>query len=342
MVSNNALKSTVDKLNLHGCFYKFLIPHFYPSKTWSVYKINRFPINSGFISTSGDRLSSLRVFILIISFFSSQVWAQVKCENLFLDQQLLLDRQNIVEQNLFQVHASEVAQHSSDEIRQMNLKTLASIHREIPIQVSADREVGITESAAQRLINLAYSNPIAHPRNTKYDPDGNIGFCFGRAAFFHLMLLKMGVQKNSIRKIWAVGSIEGPEIDWGFHVATMVYSESKGWLVLDTTLRTPVSPENWIQHFSNMNKDEKLRFYVSDASKFSVPLGKYSRVQLGIGMAKDQDFYLSYFTDMMQWMNQRKISKEAVVTEVREIPEKKSLLSHTMSDFWKSFIKFWE
>ncbi|MES2801791.1 MAG: protein-glutamine glutaminase family protein [Bdellovibrionota bacterium] len=174
----------------------------------------------------------------------------------------------------------------------------------------------------------------------KYDPSGDIGFCFGRATFIHLMLLKMGLQKNSIRKIWAMGSMNTGEMNWRYHVATMAYTKRKGWLVLDTNHGAAVSLQEWVAAYSKMSTDGKLRFYTSDASKFGFKMGKYSRLYLGIDLNQERDYFRGYFKDMMEWVHKRKLSQDGIVSLDKEPTEKNSILNMTMSDMWSSIVEF--
>lgn len=272
--------------------------------------------------------------VLLLFLASSQVWAQSQCQNLFADHQLLLDRKKLVEQDLIELHAAETAGKTSAEIADMNLQTIASLQREIPFRSTSTRAVEISEKAAKRLINLTYENPVVGPGSKKYDPSGRIGFCFGRATFIHLMLLKMGLQKNSIRKIWAIGRMNTGQNNWRYHVATMAYTKTKGWVVLDTNQGVPVSPKEWMATYSKMSTDGKLRFYTSDASKYAFIMGKYTRTILEDG------YYNGYFKDMMTWVRERKISENEVLYLERQSTEKNSILNMTMAEMWSSIVEF--
>ncbi len=277
--------------------------------------------------------------VLFLLLASTQVWAQNQCQNLFADHQLVLDRKSLVEQDLSTIYLAEVAGKTPAEVADMNLKTLQGIQQEVPFRTTSTRAVEISEATADKLVDLTYQNPVVNPGNKKYDPNRNIGFCFGRATFIHLMLLKMGVQKNSIRKIWAIGPMNTGDINWRYHVATMVYTK-KGWLVLDTNHGGPVTPQEWIATYSKMSTDGKLRFYASDASKFAFMIGKYSRLQLGMDINQERDFYRGYFKDMMEWVRKRKLSEDGIVSVDKEPTEKNSILNMTMSDMWRSIVEF--
>lgn len=278
------------------------------------------------------------LFLLLVS--SPQVWAGNQCQNLFADHQLLLDRKSLVEKDLIEAYPAEVAGKTPAEVVEMNRKLLESIKGEVPFRTTSTRATEISEAAAHRLVDLTYENPVVNPGNKKYDPNRNIGFCFGRATFIHLMLLKMGVQKNSIRKIWAIGPMNTGDINWRYHVATMVYTKEKGWLVLDTNHGGPVTPQEWVATYSKMSTDGKLRFYSSDASKFSFMMGKYARIQMGLDLPQERDFYRNYFKDMMEWVRKRTLSEDGTVTVDKAPVAQNSNFATTMSDMWRSIVEF--
>jgi hypothetical protein len=91
----------------------------------------------------------------------------------------------------------------------------------------------------------------------------------------------------------------GKPVTWDFHVATMAYVHEKGWMVIDTHLGKVVSVNEWVQEIGALNTDGLLRFYNTDASKFGLSLGKYSRLQMGLNLPTPEDWYRGYFKDMM-------------------------------------------
>ena len=149
--------------------------------------------------------------------------------------------------------------------------------------------------------------------------EAQIGYCFGRAMYYHLVLLKMGVPKNFIRKIWIVGPIatrSDNKLIWGFHVATVVYTKDRGWVTIDTNEVKPEPVKDWYASNSSRSIDKKARIYVTNASKFGVSIETYNKVQLGIKSEEgslgikpnENDWYKGYFFDLLTSM--RKISLE--------------------------------
>lgn len=281
-----------------------------------------------------------RIILFLVLVLPHLASAQNSCQNLFSRQQLILDRKALVEQDLSNVYADETAGKTATEIAEMNQKTIESIEGELPEKDTSTRAVSITDTAANRLLKLTLENPVVNPGNPKYDqPNVSIGYCFGRATFIHLMLLKMGLQKNSIRKIWAVGPMKAGGLTWQFHVATMAYT-NKGWIVIDTNHYAPITPREWMAHYGKQSEDGRVRFYATDASKFAFELGKYSRVQMGLDLTADKDWYRNYFRDMVEWVKERRLSEDGIVSVEKQSSETKSVLNMTMSDMWSSIVEF--
>lgn len=283
-----------------------------------------------------------QILIFSILMSSQAVLAQNSCQNLFTLSQKILDRKALVEVDLSKLYAEEVSGKSIAEIADMNSKILESIESENPEAESSRRSVSVTESAAKRLLQLTLQNPIVTPGNAKYDqPNTSIGYCFGRATFIHLMLLKMGVQKDSIRKIWAVGPMKAGNIMWQFHVATSVFVDGKGWMVIDTNHNSPIPVREWMNNYSQQSSPAGMvRFYATDASKFAFQLGKYSRVQMGTNVTADKDWYRHYFKDMIDWLKQKEVSKDAMVKDVGSVKGDENNTNMTFSQLWASVIEF--
>ena len=178
--------------------------------------------------------------------------------------------------------------------------------REFTTSVPAHQEGWSLSAPKSQLIDVLNSvkrNPVVSPAyGARYDSRKvGIGYCFGRAAYVHFALLKMGLQPQSIKKIWAVGPIDsGGEIKWDFHVATVAYSTEQGWLVIDNDLDEVTSVRKWTKQIKAGSADQKLRFYITDAEKFSVDLGAYSFLQMGLKLPWFEDVYGHYFVDMIQ------------------------------------------
>lgn len=199
-------------------------------------------------------------------------------------------------------YRQDVANKTADQVAAENQRTLSELNTFVPKQ-NATRAQAVPIRWAKELLSVAYNHSVVGwNAREHYKRDGvEIGFCFGRAMFMHLMLLKMGVQKDSIKKIWAVGPMQTSNgITWGHHVATLVFSREQGWVAVDTNHANPMPAKDWMAHYKAQNTDGKLKFYITEPEKFGIETVKYTRVNLGLGMNRESDWYQHYFVDMLK------------------------------------------
>lgn len=205
----------------------------------------------------------------------------------------------------------ETRQMTFEQIKQSAQKFLIDLVSYRP-PFNVDKARSLMLHQAQKLMTATQQNEVVGFRaSQKYqNPKFAIGYCFGRATFIHLMLLKMGVQKESIYKIWAVGGLVTniPDVVWGHHVATVVFTRDKGWVVLDTNEAKPITVEEWMNSQISRSTDGQIRFYLTDAAKLGVDIGRYSRLQMGLDLPLDQDLYFGYFKDMIQLISKKPLS----------------------------------
>jgi hypothetical protein len=160
----------------------------------------------------------------------------------------------------------------------------------------SNRVMGLSESEIRKLFNYAVHHPIAGMQAlNKYDPQGNIGFCFGRALFVHLELLRRGVDKASIKKVFAVGELVEEAVTWQFHVATAVRDTKGGWWVIDPAYKL-MSLREWYQFMRSLDKDKKMSLFVTQTAKIGPTAWEYN-VQKG-GLL--DPFYNNYFKDLFE------------------------------------------
>ncbi len=221
--------------------------------------------------------------------------------NANLRQDLLRTRQNDVARIRSQNQDLDL------QIQRANERALGELNAYGTDRKVSGRLNAITTEQAKMVLNSIHRHPVVS--DYEYDrynrPGVEIGFCFGRAAYVHLALLKMGVNKDSIKKIWAVGPMQTAEIAWDFHVATLVKSVDGSWLAIDSFVGRVMSVETWIKEIDKISQPgHRNRYYFSNPKKFSVSLGTYDRVQLGLDLNADQDWYRGYFADLMKWFRE--------------------------------------
>ncbi len=277
------------------------------------------------------KLIAILVFGLAVTVPSAHSHAFRFC-NLFMQQTPHPSEDDLLKANLLELQRRETEGRKSREVAKMNLEA-QRVHESTPVRSSfSGRLTTIPYAAISKVIASMTKNPIIADANAgKYNqPNVDIAYCFGRAAYAHFALLKMGVDKSAIRKIWAVGPMEG-DVNWQFHVATIVRADDGRWYVLDTYFAGEVvTLERWISTWRGMNKDGKLRIYFTDPQKFSVELGTYDRVQLGLNLTRDKDWYKGFFADLMTWFQTGSLESVGLT---RLIPPKQSPKTALNEDF---------
>ncbi len=139
------------------------------------------------------------------------------------------------------------------------------------------------------------AHPTASTKNVyNYDEGDQIGFCFGRALLVHYLLLKHGIPRNRIRKIFALGDLLLIGQFWRFHVA-MAVEDKQGLLVVDPLYGEPAMVKDWMDNVEMLDVKRPLsrtRFYLTDPRKFMPASGEYS-----IDLLKQPELR-QYFEDM--------------------------------------------
>lgn len=188
-----------------------------------------------------------------------------------------------------------------DELLAMEQKELSKLTK----LASPEASDAITLKQANKLLKSISPHPIVG--DIAYDyynrAGREIGFCFGRATYVHLALLRMGVKKDAIKKIWTVGQTGG-EVNWIYHVATAVRTTDGNWTVIDNFVNRLVTAQEWATMMRTMTVDGKKATFITDAKKFGPKTGAYSRVQLGLELSRDKDFYQNYFVDLFKWFGE--------------------------------------
>lgn len=216
--------------------------------------------------------------------------------------------ESLVSQDLLQVQAYETTGKTKSQVEKMNEANFQRLSDYSP-RPTHGRVYSIPLEYADDVYYSINQHPVVSEfRIYDYRNGHQIGFCFGRATYVHLVLLRSGMDKRSIKKIWAVGPMVTGDTEWQFHVATAVLAEDGQWYAIDTFQGRVVPVREWFRAMQEVATDKTLRFYVSEPSKFSVSLGEYSRIQLGLDLSADQDWYSHYFKKLMEWMSKKPLS----------------------------------
>lgn len=168
---------------------------------------------------------------------------------------------------------------------------------EQPLESTSERRVAyLSRQQANKIYDAVDNHPIASQcQLRRYDPQGNMGFCFGRAMTAHLELLNSGVQKDKIRKLWAVGHFKTGSASWRYHVTTIVQGPDGSWWAIDPIMGSPIEAGAWIRRMKGYDAGGDMVAFTSEAKRFgpSSP-EKYSRNEL------NHSGYNDYFNDLLK------------------------------------------
>ena len=171
----------------------------------------------------------------------------------------------------------------------------------------------ISFEQAKKILDLSKQHAVVGPEAlSTYDPQGNFGFCFGRACYFHLDLLSKKISKESIKKVWMVGPMVTNDVTWQFHVATAVRTAKNKWLVLDHEFESPITIEEWYNFWKKTSPDGRVKLYITEPQRFGASAGKYSNYAF-----KNQ--YNYYFRDILNDFKQRSLEKQRIKNSCKKL-----------------------
>ncbi|MBX2987404.1 MAG: hypothetical protein KF802_05875 [Bdellovibrionaceae bacterium] len=205
-----------------------------------------------------------------------------------------------IDQDLFQVYDQLKTTLATPEDFARRTEELVRAARETPPSSRQERRrATITELEAANLLNDMMEHPVVGLAiEKKYDPTLRFGFCFGRAAWAHIELLRRGVAKDSIKKIFVVGPMASDGLKWQFHVAAMARLPDGDWITIDSDLKKTLRLNEWIREVNKMSVDGKLAYFVTEPAR----LGASTTVKINPTMFRhplNDAMYNQYFEDMM-------------------------------------------
>lgn len=193
-----------------------------------------------------------------------------------------------------------------NKIEVANQKAITEMYKKPVKNKHSQRRNFIEKHEAIDLLYRLKSDPVTTYDNQEmYDPKGHFGFCFGRATWVWLEAIKLGLAKDSIKKIFLVGPMHAGNIQWQFHVATAVRGKVKGlffdretWYVIDPNFERPMTLEAFYEHYRQFSIDKKLRLFVTEPQR----LGPSSTFKFGpqaYSNSNNEKEYNAYFADML-------------------------------------------
>jgi hypothetical protein len=128
----------------------------------------------------------------------------------------------------------------------------------------------LTAKERQQLYDLVAGGDVTSLKALqKYDPENQIGFCFGRAMAVHLLARRMGLADGSIRKLFMTGCLgSGGKTEWRFHVAAMVKGDDGAWHAIETNVaERPLTARQWVEEMrKKWDPGRKARLYATSSS----------------------------------------------------------------------------
>ena len=223
----------------------------------------------------------MKIIFLILnlsSFFSHYSYAQVDANECVLRfRSIASGDEKYVQQRMAAIVLEEITDDyhnvqrnlTSKEIHRWNKVLLSSMNK-LPLTGDVrGRRGGLSWREIKRLYRKVAKHPVGdYEKVEKYDPEDRFGFCFGRAMIAHMEAINTRLAKENIRKIWAVGNMKWDGASWDYHVATMVRAKKGKWYVIDPILDVPVSLKTWMSEIKDMDSDDRLQFYVTNANRW--------------------------------------------------------------------------
>lgn len=180
----------------------------------------------------------------------------------------------------------------------------------------------LTLDLSNRVLRSISVHPVvgmsaAHRYNR---PGVEIGYCFGRGCYVDLMAMRLGLDRDSIKKIWAVG----PMGIWAFHIGDAYLTSDAGWVAVDNVPGyRALSIRNWFAEFKKQNRNGDLRLYITDADKFTAAMaGPYNKFQMGLTLPGKQDYYQDYFDHLIEWFEKATDAEIANLLGLSELPQR--------------------
>ncbi|GEM_PF-3520457 len=131
---------------------------------------------------------------------------------------------------------------------------------------------GLAAAQRQQLWEAVFRHPVAGlddgKKLKKYDPQGFIGFCFGRSMAAHLLARQRGLADDSVRQLFVIGDLrEGADPHWRFHVTALVKGEDGAWYAIDPIMEGPMTVTAWMAAVrKTWDRNRKARLYMTPAS----------------------------------------------------------------------------
>ncbi len=167
------------------------------------------------------------------------------------------------------LHSVRLPASAAEATREHNL-LMAAFRRAQP-RAAPGRQPAFTSRQQEELFERIRTNDVVGTTCTYQ----SVGFCAPRATVGYMEALKMGLSKNSMRKVWVRGNFRSPQgNDWDYHVALSVRGRDGNWYMLDPDrFSGPVPMQQWYDEMATLsrNGDNPGRFnmFITEARRTS-------------------------------------------------------------------------
>ncbi len=247
-------------------------------------------LTAGVMSTSASTMVLLRIQVTINRVLSSKKFSSIK-KLLNKNAAKLVILEN-VEQDLFKIPRG-----SPEEALIKNNLALKNLDELKIAPASSFKKTGLEEREINQLFRKVSDNPVASlSRVDDYSVNTpGMGYCFGRATTAHIKALGSGLNKQSVRKVWALGDLKTGDINWRYHVTTIVRDTNGKWHAIDPIFGRSMSVEDWYKEMKKFDSKGDMRIFDTPAQRF----GPTSPSKYSPQVLKDSS-YENYFTDLMK------------------------------------------
>lgn len=183
-------------------------------------------------------MSLNKVFFVCTLISVSKAYLQESCKKLFKETPKI---DLFLNADLFLLRQVDLHSKTLEDIAMSNGKTIKDLYSEgsSPALINGRKDY-MTFKEAQDVLTSIQSSTASPLLSFNYEKQTDkIGYCFGRAMYFHIALLKNKVHKSAIKKVWIIGPMKYKQDNWNFHVATLVKLEDQKWYALDTNQTEP-------------------------------------------------------------------------------------------------------
>ena len=130
----------------------------------------------------------------------------------------------------------------------------------------------------------------------EYQPkDSNLGYCYGRSLMVHLFLTWLEIPQEHIFKVLHSGNLQFGSQSWNYHIATVVWTPTLGFVVIDPLFEKALPIRIWVKRNQQFMRNKYMTdslFHFVEGRHYNFYESKYRLDLLKLGEVK------RYFSDL--------------------------------------------